>query len=77
MIHQVEKMVLALMNAKKKLCHYIETYLIIVITDFPTKQIMSKPNSLGRLMKWAIDFSIYNIRYLSRVAKKGQVMEDF
>ena len=29
----IEKMV----NAKKKLCHYFETYLIIVIIGFPIK----------------------------------------
>ena len=31
----VEKIVLALVNAKKKLSHYFETHPIIVITDFP------------------------------------------
>ena len=31
----VEKMVLALVNEKKKLRHYFETHPIIVITDFP------------------------------------------
>ena len=39
----VEKMVLALVNAKKKLCHYFKTHPIIVITDFPINQILSKP----------------------------------
>ena len=33
----VEKMVLALVNAKKKLRHYFETHPIIVTTDFPIK----------------------------------------
>ena len=33
----VEKMVLALVNAKKKLGHYFETHPTIVITDFPIK----------------------------------------
>ena len=31
----IEKTVLALVNAKKKLCRYFETHPIIVITDFP------------------------------------------
>ena len=70
----VEKMVLALVNAKKKLRHYFETHPIIVITDFPIKQILSKPDLSGRLTKWAIDLGIYDIRYLPRAAKKGQVM---
>ena len=33
----IEKMVLALVNAKKKLRHYFETHLIIMIADFPIK----------------------------------------
>ena len=32
-----EKMVLALVNAKKKLYHYFETHPITMITDFPIK----------------------------------------
>ena len=33
----VEKMMLALVNAKKKLHHYFETHPVTVITDFPIK----------------------------------------
>ena len=47
----VEKMVLALVNIKKKLRHYFETHPLIVITNFPIKQILSKPDLSGRLMK--------------------------
>ena len=43
----VEKIVLALVNAKKKLHHYFETHLITVITDFPIKQILSKSDLSG------------------------------
>ena len=73
----VEKIVFALVNTKKKLRHYFETHLIIVIIDFPIKQILSKPNLSGRLMKWAIDLEVYDIRYLPRAAKKWQVIADF
>ena len=73
----VEKMALALVNAKKKLHHYFETHLIIVITDFPIKQILSKPDFSGRLTKWVIDLGVYDIRYLPRATKKWHVMADF
>ena len=75
--NSVEKMVLALVNAKKKLRHYFQTHPVTVITDFPIKQLLSKPDLSGRLMKWAIDLEVYDIRYLPRVAKKGLVMTDF
>ena len=54
-----------------------ETHPITVITDFPIKQILSKPNLSSRLTKWAIDLGIYDIRHIPRAAKKGQVMVDF
>ena len=73
----VKKMVLALVNVKKKLRHYVETHSITVIIDFPIKQILSKPNLSGKLTKWAIDLGIYDIRYTLKVAKKWQDMADF
>ena len=73
----IEKMVLALVNAKKKLCHYFESHPIIMITDFPIKKILSKPNFSSRLTKWAINFGVFDIRYLPRAAKKGHVMVIF
>ena len=36
-----------------------------------------KPDLLGRLTKWAIDLGVYDIRYLPRAPKKGQVMTNF
>ena len=38
---------------------------------------MSKPDMSSRLTKWAIDLGIYDICYIPRAAKKGQVMADF
>ena len=61
----------------KKLRHYFETHLVTVITDFPIKQILSKPKLSARLTKWAIDLGVYDIRYLPKAAKRGQVMVDF
>ena len=66
----VEKMVLALVNAKKKLRHYFETHPITVITYLPIKQILSKLDLSSRLTKWAINLGIYDICYVPRVAKK-------
>ena len=68
----VEKTVLTLVNAKKKLCHYFETHLVIVITDFPIKQILSKLDLSGRLMKWIIDLVVYDIRIFPKQQRKNK-----
>ena len=41
------------------------------------KQILHKPETSGRLIKWAIELSEFDIRYKPRTAVKGQVLADF
>ena len=47
----LEKMVLALVTAKKKLRHYFESHKITIVTNYPIRQILSKPHLSGRLTK--------------------------
>ena len=41
------------------------------------KQVLHKPETSGRLMKWAIELSEFDIRYNPKTAIKGQVLADF
>ena len=41
------------------------------------KQVLHKPETSGRLMKWAIELSEFDIRYKLKTAIKGQVLADF
>ncbi|GKB20847.1 reverse transcriptase domain-containing protein [Tanacetum coccineum] len=45
----MEKLVLALVHASKRLKRYFQAHLIIVITDQPIKQVLSKPEIVRRL----------------------------
>ena len=41
------------------------------------KQILHRPETSGRLIKWAIELNEFDIRYKPRMAVKGQVLLDF
>ena len=41
------------------------------------KQILHKPETSGRLVKWAIELSEFDIRYKLRTVVKGQILADF
>ena len=41
------------------------------------KQVLHKPETSERLMKWAIELSEFDIRYKPKIAIKGQILADF
>ena len=75
--NDLEKMILALVIAKKKLIHYFESHPVTVVTNSPIRQILSKPDLFGRLTKWAIEMGVYEIKYIPRAMKKSQVIAYF
>ncbi|XP_059635856.1 uncharacterized protein LOC132278044 [Cornus florida] len=75
--YRAERMILSLVNAKRKLRHYFESHPIVILTTFPLKMILHKPDLSGRMTKWAIELSSFDIVYEPRTAIKGQVVADF
>ena len=73
----MEKLILALVTAARKLRPYFWAHTIEVPTEYPMKQVLHKPETSGRLMKWAIELSEFDIRYKPKIAMKGQVLADF
>ncbi|KAF8094459.1 hypothetical protein N665_0362s0002 [Sinapis alba] len=70
-------MVLAIVTSTRKLCPYFKSHSIVVLTDLPLRTILQNANQSGRLSKWAIELSEYDILYKSRPAIKAQVLADF
>ena len=60
--------------AAKKLHTYFQAYTIVVSSRYPIKAILHKP---GRLLKWVVEMSEYDIVYRSRSSIKGQVLDGF
>ncbi|GJR70810.1 reverse transcriptase domain-containing protein [Tanacetum coccineum] len=73
----MEKLVLSLVFAAKRLRRYFQVHLIAVITDQPIKQIISRPDVAGRLQKWSVMLGEHNITYRLRTSVKEQVLADF
>lgn len=58
-----EKIVLALVNAARRLRQYFQAHPIVVLTNQPVKQVLLKPEASGRLMKWAVELGEHDISY--------------
>ena len=73
----MEKLILALVTTTRKLRPYFQAYTIEVPIEYPMKKVLHKLETSGRLMKWAIELSEFDIRYKSKTVIKGQVLADF
>ncbi|GJX30248.1 reverse transcriptase domain-containing protein [Tanacetum coccineum] len=73
----MEKLVLALLSASKRLKRYSQAHTVVVITDQPIKQLLSSSEISGRMLKWKFELEGYDIQYRPRTAIKGQILADF
>ncbi|XP_077249231.1 uncharacterized protein LOC143888686 [Tasmannia lanceolata] len=74
---RVEKLAYVLVMAARKLRPYFQAHTIKVLTDQPLRQVLHKPDTSGQLVKWAVELSEFDIRYMPRPAIKAQVLADF
>ncbi|XP_073137630.1 uncharacterized protein [Henckelia pumila] len=73
----IEKLTLALVVAGRKLRPYFLSHQVVALTNHPLKKILSSPEASGRMTKWAVELSEYEIEYQPRPTIKAQVLVDF
>ncbi|KAL2250070.1 UNVERIFIED_CONTAM: hypothetical protein Sindi_2480700 [Sesamum indicum] len=74
---EMEKLALALVVIACMLRPYFQSHRVVVLTNHQLKQVMSRPEASGRLIKWAVELGYYDIDYKPRIAQKAQVLADF
>ncbi|GFZ05230.1 hypothetical protein Acr_17g0008020 [Actinidia rufa] len=74
---KIKKLTYALLIASRKLRHYFQSHPIAVLTDQLLKQILQRPDTSGRLLKWSIEPNEFHISYRPRMAIKAQTLVDF
>ncbi|XP_021722675.1 uncharacterized protein LOC110690154 [Chenopodium quinoa] len=73
----IEKMAFALVIAARKLRPYFDAHPIEILTNHPLEKSLQKMGTSGRLLKWAVELSEYELYYKPRVSIKAQALLDF
>nr|GEZ49397.1 reverse transcriptase domain-containing protein [Tanacetum cinerariifolium] len=73
----MEKLILALVSASKRLKRYFQAHTIVVFTDQPIKRMLFNPEVAGRFLKWRFELEEHGIHYRLRTSVKGQILADF
>ena len=73
----LEKLVLALVHATKKLPHYFQAYTVYVLTEYPLWYLLKRFDFTSKIAKWGTQLGSFDIRYRPRCSVKRQVLADF
>ncbi|CAL9021230.1 unnamed protein product [Prunus brigantina] len=73
----LEQLALALVISARRLRPYFQAHQITVLTNQPLRPVLQKPETSGRLVKWAIELGEFDIQFKPRPAEKGQAVADF
>ena len=72
----LEKAILAVVHATRKLPHYFQTHTVVVLTQLPLKSVLRRTDYTGRITKWGTILGAFDIKYMPRTFIKGQVIVD-
>ncbi|GAU42950.1 hypothetical protein TSUD_142870 [Trifolium subterraneum] len=74
---KIERLSLAVIVTARTLRQYFQSHKIVVKTNFPIKQVLKKPDLVGRMVAWSVELSEYDITFSPRGSIKSQVLADF
>jgi hypothetical protein len=73
----IMKLAYALWIMSRKLSHYFQAHQIEAHTSSTLGEILNNREATGKITKWAIELSMYDIIYKPRTAIKAQTLSDF
>ena len=72
----LEKAILAVVHATRKLPHYFQAHTMVVLTQLPLKSVLRSADYTGRIAKWGTILGAFDIKYMPCTSIKGQVLAD-
>jgi hypothetical protein len=74
---QIQKLLYAVVLARRKLHHYFEAHPVTVVSSCPLGEIIRNPGAAGRIAKCSVELMGETVAYAPREAIKSQILADF
>ena len=73
----IERLCLALVWATRRLRHYVTEYSILLVSRLdPLRYLFDRPVLTGRLMRWLVLLTKFDIQYMTQKSVKGSIVAD-
>ena len=72
----LEKAILAVVHAIRKLPHYFQSHTIVGLTQLLLKSLLRSADYIRKIEKWGTIIGAFDIKYMPRTSVKGQVLAD-
>ena len=70
----LEKAILVVVHATRKLPHYFQAHTVVVLTQLPLKALLRNADYTGQVAKWGTILEAFDIKYMPHTSIKGQVL---
>ena len=67
----LEKAALAVVFSARRLRHYFHSFTVVVMTNLPIQKVLQKPDVAGRMVRWTVELSEFDVQYEPRVMEEG------
>ena len=72
----LEKAILAVVHASRKLSHYFQAHTVMVLTQLPLKSVLWTADYTRSIALWNMILGAFDIKYMPQTFIKGQVLAD-
>ena len=72
----LEKAILVVVHGTRKLSHYFQAHMVVVLTQLPLKAILRSVDYMRRIAKWGTILGVFDIKYMPHTSIKGQILAD-
>jgi len=57
----LEKATLVVVFSARRLRHYFQSFTEVVMTDLPIRKVLQKPDVAGRMVRWVVELSKFDV----------------